>query len=86
MARRAGVLKRAAQAAADSPTGRNPTRLRAAEDGKPGRRKEYREIAEDTLASFAGIVEHFGLYAGSYGWRWSGCCWTRAVNRCGHRC
>ena len=30
-------------------------------------RMEYREIAEDTLASFAGIVEHFGLYAGSYG-------------------
>jgi uncharacterized protein YyaL (SSP411 family) len=30
-------------------------------------RREYREIAEDTLASFAGIVEHFGLYAGSYG-------------------
>jgi uncharacterized protein len=30
-------------------------------------RQEYREIAEDTLASFAGIVEHFGLYAGSYG-------------------
>jgi hypothetical protein len=30
-------------------------------------RNEYREIAEDTLASFAGIVEHFGLYAGSYG-------------------
>jgi uncharacterized protein YyaL (SSP411 family) len=30
-------------------------------------RKEYREIAEDTLASFAAIVEHFGLYAGSYG-------------------
>ncbi|MGA8742331.1 MAG: thioredoxin domain-containing protein [Terracidiphilus sp.] len=30
-------------------------------------RKEYREIAEDTLESFAGIVEHFGLYAGSYG-------------------
>jgi uncharacterized protein len=28
---------------------------------------EYREIAEDTLTSFAGIVEHFGLYAGSYG-------------------
>jgi hypothetical protein len=28
---------------------------------------KYREIAEDTLASFAGIVEHFGLYAGSYG-------------------
>ena len=30
-------------------------------------RKEYGEIAEDTLACFAGIVEHFGLYAGSYG-------------------
>ncbi len=29
-------------------------------------RKEYREIAEDTLASFSGIVAHFGLYAGSY--------------------
>ena len=27
----------------------------------------YREAAEDTLESFAGIVEHFGLYAGSYG-------------------
>jgi uncharacterized protein YyaL (SSP411 family) len=30
-------------------------------------RGEYREIARETLASFAGIVEHFGLYAGSYG-------------------
>jgi uncharacterized protein YyaL (SSP411 family) len=30
-------------------------------------RHEYREIAEDTLSSFAGIVEHFGLYAGTYG-------------------
>jgi uncharacterized protein YyaL (SSP411 family) len=30
-------------------------------------RSDYREIAEDTLASFSGIVEHFGLYAGSYG-------------------
>ncbi|MGB6721402.1 MAG: thioredoxin domain-containing protein, partial [Terracidiphilus sp.] len=30
-------------------------------------REEYRGIAEDTLACFAGIVEHFGLYAGSYG-------------------
>ena len=30
-------------------------------------RNEFREIAEDTLASFAGVVEHFGLYAGSYG-------------------
>jgi uncharacterized protein YyaL (SSP411 family) len=30
-------------------------------------RKEYRDIAEDTLATFSGIVQHFGLYAGSYG-------------------
>jgi len=30
-------------------------------------RAEYRDIAEDTLAAFSGIVEHFGLYAGSYG-------------------
>jgi uncharacterized protein len=29
--------------------------------------KEFREIAEDTLESFAGVVEHFGLYAGTYG-------------------
>ncbi len=27
---------------------------------------EFRQIAEDTLGAFAGIVEHFGLYAGSY--------------------
>ena len=30
-------------------------------------RKQYREIAEDALASFAGAAAHFGLYAGSYG-------------------
>jgi len=29
-------------------------------------REDYRAIAEATLANFAGIVEHFGLYAGSY--------------------
>jgi len=28
--------------------------------------KEFRSIAEEALRSFAGIVEHFGLYAGSY--------------------
>jgi uncharacterized protein YyaL (SSP411 family) len=28
---------------------------------------EHRKVAEDTLASFTGIVGHFGLYAGSYG-------------------
>ncbi|MGD0729725.1 MAG: thioredoxin domain-containing protein [Terracidiphilus sp.] len=30
-------------------------------------RAEFGEVAEDTLGCFAGIVEHFGLYAGSYG-------------------
>jgi uncharacterized protein len=30
-------------------------------------REDYRRIVEGTLANFAGIVEHFGLYAGSYG-------------------
>ena len=30
-------------------------------------RADLREKAEDTLESFAGIVEHFGLYAGTYG-------------------
>ncbi len=30
-------------------------------------RDSYRSIAEATLATFSGIVEHFGLYAGSYG-------------------
>jgi uncharacterized protein YyaL (SSP411 family) len=30
-------------------------------------RADYREIAEETLDTFSGIVEHFGLYAGSYG-------------------
>jgi uncharacterized protein len=30
-------------------------------------RTQYRKVAEDTLASFSGIVQHFGLYSGSYG-------------------
>jgi uncharacterized protein YyaL (SSP411 family) len=53
----------------DSPTpAGNPTAVSAllrleALSGK----KQYREIAEDTLDNFAGIVEHFGLYVGSYG-------------------
>ena len=29
--------------------------------------KDFREKAEDTLESFAGVVEHFGLYAATYG-------------------
>jgi uncharacterized protein YyaL (SSP411 family) len=64
-----GVLGARRKPLQDSPTpAGNPTaaaallRLEAL-----GGRKEYREIAEDTLASFAGVVEHFGLYAGSYG-------------------
>jgi len=30
-------------------------------------RSDLRDKAEDTLESFAGVVEHFGLYAGTYG-------------------
>ncbi len=30
-------------------------------------KQKYRDVAEDTLGCFAGIVEHFGLYAGGYG-------------------
>ena len=64
-----GALSARRKPLQDSPTpAGNPTAasalLRLEElSGK----KEYREIAEDTLGSFAGIVEHFGLYAGSYG-------------------
>jgi hypothetical protein len=53
----------------DSPTpAGNPTAASALLRLEPlCGRPEYREIAEDTLSSFAGIVEHFGLSAGSYG-------------------
>jgi uncharacterized protein YyaL (SSP411 family) len=30
-------------------------------------RDDFRAKAEDTLAAFAGVIEHYGLYAGSYG-------------------
>ena len=30
-------------------------------------RADFGEMAQDTLENFAGVVEHFGLYAGSYG-------------------
>jgi len=30
-------------------------------------RTDFRSRAEDTLAAFAGVIEHYGLYAGSYG-------------------
>ena len=46
-------------------------------------RKEYREIAEDTLACFAGIVEHFGLYAGQL---WPGGGAASARSRAGGCC
>jgi uncharacterized protein len=64
-----GVLAARRKPLQDSPTpAGNPTAASAllrleALNG----RAEYREIAEDTLESFSGIVEHFGLYAGSYG-------------------
>jgi len=53
----------------DSPTpAGNPTAASALLRLEPlSGRVRYREIAEDTLECFAGIVEHFGLYAGSYG-------------------
>jgi hypothetical protein len=64
-----GVLGARRKPLQDSPTpAGNPTaasallRLEALSG-----RADYREIAEDTLASFSGMVEHFGLYAGSYG-------------------
>jgi uncharacterized protein YyaL (SSP411 family) len=28
---------------------------------------KYKEMAEETLESFAGVVENFGIYAGTYG-------------------
>jgi uncharacterized protein YyaL (SSP411 family) len=63
-----GALRARRKPLQDSPTpAGNPTaatallRLEAL-----GGREIYRAIAEGTLANFAGIVEHFGLYAGSY--------------------
>ena len=53
----------------DSPTpAGNPTAAAALLrlEGLSGRR-EYRDIAQQALAGFAGIAEHFGLYAGAYG-------------------
>jgi uncharacterized protein YyaL (SSP411 family) len=64
-----GVLGARRKPLQDSPTpAGNPTAASALMrlEALSGR-QQYREIAEDTLASFAGIVEHFGLYAGTYG-------------------
>jgi hypothetical protein len=65
---RLGALTARRKPLQDSPTpAGNPTAVSALLrlEALSGRR-EFREIAEDALASFAGIVEHFGLYAGSY--------------------
>jgi uncharacterized protein YyaL (SSP411 family) len=64
-----GALSARRKPLQDSPTpAGNPTAVSALLrlEALSGR-ADYREIAEDTLESFAGIVEHFGLYAGSYG-------------------
>jgi len=64
-----GALSARRKPLQDSPTpAGNPTAVSAllrleTLSGRP----QYRQIAEDTLSSFAGIVEHFGLYVGSYG-------------------
>jgi uncharacterized protein YyaL (SSP411 family) len=64
-----GALSARRKPLQDSPTpGGNPTAASALLrlESLSGN-QTYREIAEDTMESFAGIVEHFGLYAGSYG-------------------
>jgi len=64
-----GALSARRKPLQDSPTpAGNPTAVSALLrlEALSGR-ADYREIAEDTLSSFSGIVEHFGLYAGSYG-------------------
>jgi uncharacterized protein YyaL (SSP411 family) len=64
-----GALSARRKPLQDSPTpAGNPTAACALLRLEPlSGRSNYREIAEDTLECFAGIVEHFGLYAGSYG-------------------
>jgi uncharacterized protein len=64
-----GALSARRKPLQDSPTpAGNPTAVSALLRLEPlSGRTKYREIAEDTLECFAGIVEHFGLYAGSYG-------------------
>jgi hypothetical protein len=64
-----GALKARRKPLQDSPTAAgNPVAAAALLrlEALSGRR-DLRDIAEDTLASFAGVVEHFGLYVGSYG-------------------
>ena len=64
-----GALSARRKPLQDSPTpAGNPTAISALLrlESLSGR-QQYREIAEEALACFAGIVEHFGLYAASYG-------------------
>jgi uncharacterized protein YyaL (SSP411 family) len=64
-----GVLGARRKPLQDSPTpAGNPTAvaLLLRLEGYNGR-AAWREKAQDTLEAFAGIVEHFGLYAGAYG-------------------
>jgi uncharacterized protein YyaL (SSP411 family) len=63
-----GALRARRKPLQDSPTpAGNPTAASALLRLEPlCGRKEFREIAECVLDSFAGVVEHFGLYAGSY--------------------
>ncbi|MDE3105258.1 MAG: thioredoxin domain-containing protein [Acidobacteriota bacterium] len=67
--RRLGALAARRKPLQDSPTpAGNPTaasllmRLEAL-NGRP----DYAVMAQDTMETFAGVVEHFGLYAASYG-------------------
>ena len=64
-----GALSARRKPLQDTPTpAGNPTAASALLRLEPlSGRIRYREIAEDTLECFAGIVEHFGLYAGSCG-------------------
>jgi uncharacterized protein len=64
-----GVLSARRKPLQDSPTpAGNPTAAAALLrlESLSGRVK-YREVAEEALGSFAGIVDHLGLYAASYG-------------------
>jgi uncharacterized protein YyaL (SSP411 family) len=67
--RQLGALEARRKPMQDSPTpAGNPTAaaLLLRLEGLSGR-SEFRRIAEDTLAAFAGVIEHYGLFAGSYG-------------------
>ena len=66
---RLGALAARRKPLQDAPTpAGNPTAASALlRLGQLSGKAEYREVAEDTLASFAGVAAHLGLHAGSYG-------------------